>query len=69
MTDIDDPWLNAYKVVDRSGKFEVTSASDVCILVCADRMSAEHYVTLLKDAYKAGHRVGVRQNSVNRENR
>jgi hypothetical protein len=67
VTSIEDPWLDAYQVVDKPGKFEVRSSTDVCVLVCSDRPSAEHYVTLLRSAFKAGYRAGTRRNSLGGE--
>ncbi|MEM9056433.1 MAG: hypothetical protein AAGD86_03085 [Pseudomonadota bacterium] len=45
------------------GRFEVRSASGICVVVCNDRHNAEHYATLLNAAWQAGYKRGYRDAS------
>jgi hypothetical protein len=49
------------RVALQQGRFLVEDISGATILICADKDSAAHYVTLLRAAYRAGFKAGYRQ--------
>ncbi|WP_182869871.1 hypothetical protein [Stieleria mannarensis] len=50
-----------FHVVEESGKFEVLDPSGRSLMTCRDTASAEHYATLLNQAYKRGYKDGYRE--------
>ncbi|MEL7449909.1 MAG: hypothetical protein AAFN78_11920 [Pseudomonadota bacterium] len=50
----------AYTCVEADGRFEVRAESGKCMVVTADRHNAEHYATLLNEAWRSGFRQGYR---------
>ena len=61
MPDNNDEHPAAYVVQQDQGRFHVRNASDRTVMVCADRASAEHYVSLLNEAFSAGYKSGYRE--------
>lgn len=49
-----------YSVGEHNGRFAVYTASGRTIMVCDEKSSASHYVTLLNESYKAGYKRGFR---------
>ena len=49
-----------YRVVATEQQFDVVSASDRVVMSCRDSRSANHYATLLNQAFRAGHKAGFR---------
>jgi hypothetical protein len=47
-----------YSLVLQQGRFSVEDASGATILTCADKDSAEHYIVLLRAAYRRGFKAG-----------
>lgn len=50
----------AYRVVATEQQFDVVSASDQVVMSCRDSRSANHYATLLNQAFRAGYTAGFR---------
>lgn len=49
-----------YRVVATEQQFDVVSASDRVVMSCRDSRSANHYATLLNQAFRAGYKAGFR---------
>lgn len=56
----DSPRDGAYTVIERAEKFEVRDNADQCVMVCSDRHSADHYMSLLNKSYAKGYRQALR---------
>ena len=55
----DEPQL-AYTVQEHNARFEICAASGRVVLVCEDEGSASHYASLMKEAHRAGYKLGYR---------
>lgn len=60
MLDIKDDSRLAYSVQKRNDSFEVCASSGRIIMVCGDEGSANHYMSLLNEAHKAGYKLGYK---------
>lgn len=49
-----------YRVVEREAAYRVETPTGYCVMECRDEGSADHYVVLLNQAFKAGHKQGYR---------
>lgn len=49
-----------YRVVAKEQQYDVVSASDRVVMSCRDPRSANHYATLLNQAFRAGYKAGFR---------
>ncbi len=49
-----------YRVEPADGRFNVTYGDGLVAVVCADERSAEHYASLLNQAYGRGYKTGFR---------
>jgi hypothetical protein len=50
-----------YEVIEQDHQFAVLSPSGLTIVQCRDSMNAQHYATLLNQAYRSGYKEGFRQ--------
>lgn len=50
-----------YRAVSDQGRYCVLADDDQQILACGDERSAQHYVSLLNQAYQRGYRAGYRE--------
>ncbi len=51
----------AYRVHHGGDKYKITNEFDRVILECRDQGSAQHYATLLNQAYELGYKKGVKE--------
>ena len=51
----------AYRVLFDSEKYNVTNEFNRVILECRDEGSAQHYATLLNQAYELGYKKGYKE--------
>ena len=56
----------AYRVRATADGFDVVFGDALVAVACRDRASAEHYASLLNQAYARGHRAGFRAGKGNR---
>lgn len=50
-----------YRVAEEEDDYRVMSPSGMTVMACRDGASAQHYATLMNQAYRAGYKAGYRE--------